>query len=434
MLGNRWLLLILVAYLALTSLYNLTTPILETPDAVWHYAYVRQLAFKRELPVVDAEGVAPYRHEGLQPPLYYAIGALWIGWMNPDEASNLPARNPYAQIGLPLAGSNDNRNAFLDAPGLVNPLSGGSVAIHILRFYSTLLGAGTVLLTYLSAREILLTWDSKVGPGNGAALLATAFVAFLPQFLFVSASVSNDNLAILLSHAAVWQTLVTMRAGLNAGRAAVLGVLVGLALVTKLNTITLIGLVGLGFAYVLFKTRQIKQVLIGGAIFAPLVLVISGWWYWRNFQLYGDPTTFARLAALVGERPAQPGLARWISAEFEGLRLSSWGIFGWFNILASPAFYSFFDILAMIGIIGLGVLIWRNRGLDLRFFLLPCWIVVVIFSLWRYSSEIVSSQGRLLFPALSAWAIMWSWGISALTPTRMRGLMQLAVPGIIVAV
>jgi hypothetical protein len=79
---RAWLFFTLAAFVALAALYSVTTPIFEAPDEVWHYAYIRQLALGHALPVVDAEGKAPYRHEGLQPPLYYAAGAPLIAWID----------------------------------------------------------------------------------------------------------------------------------------------------------------------------------------------------------------------------------------------------------------------------------------------------------------------------------------------------------------
>ncbi|MGE5263424.1 MAG: hypothetical protein ACM3S0_08595, partial [Acidobacteriota bacterium] len=153
--STRILLLLVVSiFVLLSSFYSLVTPILETPDEVWHYAYVRQLAVNHALPVVDTEGRAPYRHEGLQPPLYYAIGSLFIAWMPERELESMPAPNPYARIGEPRAVTNDNRNAFLHTADEQFPFHGTALAVHLLRFYSILLGALTVLVTFLLAREI----------------------------------------------------------------------------------------------------------------------------------------------------------------------------------------------------------------------------------------------------------------------------------------
>ncbi|HEX7587021.1 MAG TPA: glycosyltransferase family 39 protein [Anaerolineae bacterium] len=417
---RRFLLLIVVSFLGLGVLYGLTTPALETPDEVWHYAYVRQLAVHHELPVVDAEGKQPYRHEGLQPPLYYIIGSTLITWISERDLNQTPAPNPYARIGDPRAQSNDNRNAFLHPSDEGSIFQGANLAIHLLRLYSLLLGAGTVVLTYALAREVL--------PERPIiALGAAAFVAFLPQFIFISAAISNDNLATLLTVGTLWQLVRITRLGLTRTRIAVLGVLVGAALVTKLNTIALTPLVLIALAYVAKAKREWRSAIEGALIVAGIVALIAGWWYLRNLQLYGDLTTFSRLAGLVGERPRSLNFLRWFSAESEGLRLSLWGLFGWFNIMAAPPFYVLFDALAAVGLLGMVVALVRSRDLNIGLAILALWSVLIFFALWGYASIIITSQGRLLFPALPGWAILWCWGVSALIPSRARTWTMLGI-------
>ncbi len=410
--AHRLILLTLAGFCALAILYSVTTPIFETPDEVWHYAYVRELALNHRWPVVDAEGKAPYRHEGLQPPLYYLIGAPLIGWMDARDLA-MPAPNPFARIGEPQAATNDNRNAFVHTSDESFPFHGVALAVHLLRLYSILLGAMTVGLTFALARQVFP--DDLVKPW-GAAFV----VAFLPQFLFISSAINNDNLATLLTTAVLWQITKGLRLGMTRRRAVALGLLAGAALLTKLNTIALVGLISLALLYVAWRSRSwragVEELLIVGGITA----LIAGGWYWRNWMLYGDPTTWARLAVLVGERVQPLSFWRWVSAEGEGLRLSTWGVFGWFNIRAAPEFYLFFDALAVWGLVGVLVAFVRRRGLSIRLALLPLWCALIFASLWRYASIIVTSQGRLLFPALPALATLWAWGVFTGWPRRWR--------------
>lgn len=425
------LFLILVAFVALAGLYSVTTPIFETPDEVWHYAYVRQLALNHDLPVVDAEGKAPYRHEGLQPPLYYTAGAPLIGWLDAHELEQLLPPNPFARIGDPQASTNDNRNAFLHTADENFPYHGTALAVHLLRLYSILLGAGTVLFTYRLAREVfpdqpMVAW--------GAVL----FVAFLPQFLFISGAISNDNLATLLSVATLWHLARTLRRGLTTTRTITLGLLVAAGLLTKLTTIALLGMVCLVIFYVAWQKRDWRAAIVNMALAAGLAALLAGGWYIRNWLLYGDLTTWTRLVVLVGERVQPLSFWRWFTAEGEGLRLSLWGVFGWFNIRASPEFYAFYDALAAFGVAGMVVALATRRSLSLRLAILPLWCGLTFVALWSYASIVVTSQGRLLFPALPAAAILWSWGLFTLIPSRGRsgvvGLLGVSLTAIAVLV
>ena len=58
------------------------------------------------------------------------------------------------------------------------------------------------------AHFIWLSFNRLVLPARPTLALATAaFVAFLPQFLFISGAVTNDNLIILLSTLMIWLLL-----------------------------------------------------------------------------------------------------------------------------------------------------------------------------------------------------------------------------------
>lgn len=427
----RLLAALVAVFVVLASWYSFTNPILEAPDEHWHYQVVREIAVNHGLPVVQADAHQPFAHEGLQPPLYYLVGAALIAWMPPAELDRLPAPNPFARIGEPAAGTNDNRNAFVHTADAEFPFRGAALAIHLLRLYSVLLGAGTVIFTYLLARELLgdvtVEASRRLAPTTpfpahreAMALLAAAFVALLPQFLFISGAISNDNLAVFFSAAALWLVARLLRTGLSLRSGLVLGLLVGGALLSKLSTIALMGLVVLAMAYLALRTREWRAAIQFGIVVVVATVVVAGWWYLRNLQLYGELYPFTPIAALVGSRPTAPGLWQWLVSESEGLRLSTWGVFGWFNILAAPWFYRFFDALALLGAAGLVYAVVRRRLFSFGLALLPIWIVVCAVALWRYSSLIVSTQGRLLFPALPAWAVLWTFGLAALVPARLQ--------------
>jgi hypothetical protein len=418
----QWLCLIVAIFVGLGIAYNIATPIFETPDEVWHYAYVRELAIYHRLPVVDADGAQPYRHEGLQPPLYYAMGSVFISWMNGSDLESFPPPNPFARIGDPRAESNDNRNAFLHQSDDQFPLRGTTLAVHLIRLFSTLLGAITIVATFALAREL---FPQQITIALGAA----AFIALLPQFIFISSAISNDNLATALTASALYLIVRIARRGMNLSRVLVLGILVSAALLTKLTTIALSPLVLIVLAHSALKERNWRSIITNGAILAALVALIAGWWYFRNLFLYGDLTTFGRLAGLVGERPHPLSFWRWLTAEGEGLRLSTWGVFGWFNIRASSEFYFFFDGLALLGAIGIAIAIYARRNLSIGMGILALWCGLIVFSFWGYASNIITSQGRLLFPALPAWAIFWSWGIATLAPSRFRSWVVLGIAG-----
>ncbi len=152
---HRLLILLVAIFIALGAYYSFTTPLLESPDEVWHYQFVREVAVNHGLPVINTAIKQTFAHEGLQPPLYYVVGAALIAWMAPHELAQVPAPNPYARIGEPAFATNDNRNAFLHSSDESFPYHGVALAIHLIRLYSVLLAAATVIFTYLLAIESL---------------------------------------------------------------------------------------------------------------------------------------------------------------------------------------------------------------------------------------------------------------------------------------
>ncbi|MCI0474796.1 MAG: glycosyltransferase family 39 protein, partial [Anaerolineales bacterium] len=438
-----FLLAILIAFVALGAYYSFSAPLFESPDEVWHYAYIREIATRRGFPVMQVGVEQAWAQEGTQAPLYYLLGAPLIVWINPADLEILPAPNPFARIGEPQAATNDNRNAFLHTPDEAFPWRGTALAVHLLRLYSVALGALTVGLTFALAREIF-------PEPRSLALLAASFVAFLPQFLFIGSSINNDNLATTFSTAVLWQLARTIRRGLTIRRALILGVLAGGALLTKFNTITLVPLALFVIFFITVPKRAWRTAFFSASAFVLVVALIAGWWYARSFALYGDPSGLSLIINLIGERSAQMNIARWFLAENEGLRFSTWGVFGWMNVLAAPAFYWFYDLLALAGIAGMIVAVVSLRGAHperseakskdratkqspladgglLRRFaarndtqpaLLALWCAITVAALVYYNRALPAAQGRLLFPALAAFAVLWARGIVALVPAR----------------
>ena len=132
----------------------------------------------------------PWAQEGSQPPLYYLTAAGLTGWIDTADYEQVTLRNPFARIGVP--GATDNVNLMAHPPGQSPAQGGTALAVYLIRWLSILMGTATVYLTWRLAGAAV--------PGRPAvALLAAALVAFNPMMLFISASVNNDNLLMLLA-------------------------------------------------------------------------------------------------------------------------------------------------------------------------------------------------------------------------------------------
>jgi len=98
----RCVAVILVAYLALSLIYNVVVPIFEAPDEPQHFMFVKHLADGKGLPVQGEAANSAWAQEGSQPPLYYLAGALLISGIDTNDVDTLLWVNPHANMGVPL--------------------------------------------------------------------------------------------------------------------------------------------------------------------------------------------------------------------------------------------------------------------------------------------------------------------------------------------
>ncbi len=413
--GGRWLARLLLIYLMVGGSYSVLNPLFEAPDEVWHYEYVRWLVEGHGLPTPEEVGGAPWHQEGSQPPLYYALAALLTAPIPTEDASQVIRYNPHAAMGDPQAV--DNRNVMLHGAAEAWPWQGTVLAVHVARLFSLLLGAITVLTTWATAR--LLLHD------EAAALLAAAFVAFNPQFLFLSASVNNDNLVTTLSALVLWRALLLLERGELRPRAALVdGALVGAAALSKLSGLLTVLPLAAAMTWVAWRRRSWRAFLLVGLCAAGAALLVGGWWYWRNWQLYGDPLGLPAMFAVLPQRTHPPGMGE-LFLEWKGVWRSFWAVFGWFNVTVPDGLYLFYATLTVGGVVGWLFRLHRQRtsltvGAKARWGLLSGWVALLLLALWRWA-QMRYPQGRLLFPALSAIAVLlaagWTW---FLPPLRRR--------------
>ncbi|MCA1554664.1 MAG: glycosyltransferase family 39 protein, partial [Chloroflexi bacterium] len=384
--ASRALVLLLSAYLALGTYYSLITPLFEAPDESSHFFVVREIVEHGGLPVQPLGTLERWHQEGSQPPLYYLLGAALTFWTDASDWRAFVEPNPYAVQGDPLALG--NRNVYLHSARDELPWQGTVLAVHVLRLVSLLVGALSVVSTFALARTL-------VPAQPFVAVGAAAFHVFLPQFLFISSAVNNDALATLLGGAVLWQSARVLRGAHAQHDSLMLGALVGLAALTKLSGLAF-GLLAL--AAVLLPPRLWRERLRDCVVVALMAALIAGWWYARNFILYGDPTGLNRMLAIVGTRNPAPDLWQLLD-ESEGLRLSFFGVFGWFSVLLPTWLYEVYELTLLIALLGIGIGLVLGR-VGWRVLILPALaIVLVLVGVLRWGTLTPGLQGRLLFPA-----------------------------------
>lgn len=435
---GRGLPVLLALFMLLAGIYSIVVPPFETPDEIWHMAFVQHVASGQGLPVSAPNTAALWRQQGVQSPLYYLAAAGLTAWVDQSDFPAIYARaNPHAAIGRPDA--TVNRNYLVHKHDEAWPWHGAILALHLARFFSVLLGALTLWAVYRTLALIV---------GASAALLGAAFVGFIPQFVFISAAVSNDNAINALVALVLWRVvlLLTSRPTLTGSAYdrswVILGVLLGLALLTKLSALGLVAVTGVALVIVAWRQREaqarVRLLIRGALIIGAPALTLSGWWFVRNWLLYHDLLAWNVWQANILLRVA-PADWRTILGEMESLERSFWGLFGWLNLPYPTWIYAVLRALE-IGI-GLGLLLalvdsWRARRYaktttqgtlneerardsaftafsaktpsiqHSAFILLLLWLALLIFSWLRFMVIAPAAQGRYFFPAAPALALL----------------------------
>ena len=386
---------ILVVYLALAAAYARLTPAWNNPDEPAHYIYVAHIAETGTLPVLahgdwDPDRLEPLikshfppgsaidflRYESWQPPLYYLLAAPVYG-LAPDNP-------PFARL----------------------------QALHV---FNILLGAATLGLTYLVARDVFdCPW---LGLATAGVLLG------VPMFAATSAAINNDNLANVIG-AALTLLLVRLVGSPRAGYGSALGVgvVIGLGVLTKL---TVGYFLPLALLTVGVRARRSGDGLSRAAreslvLLAGLMLVMSPWLV-RQGLTYGWDDLLAKHRhdeVLIGR--AFPSFEpSYLEAWGDRLFRSAWALFGWMQIPTSEKLYQLWSAVCQVALVGVAVeLVARPRGRTLLLLGVAGGALATIFY-YNVTTD-VQPQGRFLFVALAAMVSLVALGWSALLPPRAR--------------
>jgi hypothetical protein len=438
------LLIILTLYLVLGITYSLATPLGEGPDEPGHIAFIAFLNEQHRLPRHgDSQG--PLAQQIKHPPLYYAVGALATAWADLDGLWFRP--NPHFSTNIEHAPS---PAAHQHLPGEQFPYAEPYLALRIVRWLTVLAGLFAVAATYAVARAV---WPDAPHLAWGSA----AVIAFLPQFLFMQGMVNNDGLVNVLAALAL---LAAVRIALGGARRAdmvALGLVLGLGLLTKLTFVALVAVGGLAVLSAAYR-MQSARVLARAALYTGLpMLLIAGWWFARNLWLNGDLLGWGGWMAVTGDLRREPLLAD-LPQYFVQQIQSFWGRFGWMSVPLPETLYTLLEWLMAVAAAGLILLVvrsaWRrwNRlggSVDPRdevdvhetdratapttdflgtpdsrwgFALLVATVVLVYASVFRllFTFDLVVAQGRYLFTALPAMALLFTLGLAAWFPARLQ--------------
>ena len=223
--------------------WGLITPLFETPDEAGHVAYVQYVAEtgkppdreERPPPLLPARSAGCSTHsleggsarKGQSPPWYGDLPEA------PPAQWSTPGRTGSAAGGYTT--DTNNPPLYYYAAAAVYHLSPWTALpdrVHVLRLFSALLAALTVLFVFLFLRELMPStpWAWPVG---------ALAVAFQPMFGFTSSGVTSDTVLYAASAGIFYLFALSFRRGLTPRRGLALGLLAAVGLLSKINMLGL---------------------------------------------------------------------------------------------------------------------------------------------------------------------------------------------------
>lgn len=398
--------LVLAIFFFLGLCFNYYIPLWSPPDEERHFIYCEYLAQNHKLPEYSLNASGNFVHMAFHPPLYYLLGALFF---------------------VHDRGLLEEEITINDGPGFNNithprgewgaAYSGKVRTAYLLRLFSLALSGITLYLIYL----LCLT----VYPGDNIFATATAlFVATIPQFLQISASISNETLSTTLSTAYLLALLYYLRAPFKTKWLVLSGILLGLCLMARTFSIFYIPVTVcfLCWIYARHKKTLIKSLC---TIFG-MAISVSGWWYLRNWLKFDDPLFSKTVEKVDNWHLLQPLVnLKYIIFLIKKTFATFFGGFGSMQFTIPDYHFAFYGALLFIGGCGLLLLIKKNgtpfqsQALVLLFFALGGCLSLYAYLNCKYLGY---SLGRYLFVIIGPIVVFIYTGLRALIPPSKKNI------------
>ncbi len=310
---NRFALLVLwLAFLIRGLFYVSVTPLWEGFDEPAHFSYIQHIA--------EGQGLFPNRDGHASQEIVLSVRLAPKPWMSivgfgptqeeywaleEADRNDLQARlhsiprHLRTVEGSHFYGDNRLENYQAQHPPLYyllmalpyRLLSSYNVVerVFAIRILSLLIASTVVFLAFRLANLVF---------GNAKISLAiTGILIFMPQLMMDVCRVGNDSLAIALFSSLMLVTIANPSGG--HGKSLLIGILLGLGLLTKAYFLTAIP--AIPFVYLMRlnrRDRSLKKAVLSLAIVGLVATLLGGWWYVKNAIDLGAPLGSVESVAL----------------------------------------------------------------------------------------------------------------------------------------
>jgi len=408
---NKWLIILLVAFLIKGLVWMFITPIFQVPDENLHFGLIQYLGENNRFPAPKTS-----RHVSLElAKTAQAVNFNWmkshpvwqglpLDWQQQIKSIDFQARKTFSDY-QSMGGQKLPKAYSIIGAIVYKNFSQANFLwrFYALRFLSVVLGIITVYLSYLIAE---IFFKNKL-----LSFTVASLVAFQPMASVIFSSITYDSLSILTATTFLylaakfiqttkkkfqWLALIIALAGLIV-KSQLIGLsLVWLFLLTK-KQLKLLPLFLVIIFILSWQDHDIRQFLL----LIPEWLQGNNWHQINNyFSVYTKP--------LLAE------VFPWY-----------WGVFGWLEKVMPLVIYRVIKIISGLALIGIIVSRQFRRIRVLLIFSLIMALVIMVndFFIFSQSGANFGVQGRYFLPAIPAHMILLVFGLQALISKNYHNLL-----------
>ncbi len=395
---------------SLMVLYATLFPSYRAPDEPEHVDLVVHMSREFSYPAYDglylseqtaeSKSVARFGYLGLVSAEVAARGDRpSFEDLGSTQASEVPNRMPqHPPLYYALMGALLRIATFVGAGSL--PFD---ATVWLLRIFTACLVAAIPVLAYVAT--VRLTGSRSAG------VAATIVPLAIPQFTHIGSSVNNDGLLILLSAALTVLVARVLRGDESTRTAVLIGIVTGLALITKAFALVFPFWIVLLYVIVWRRGMRWQTAMARITQVAAVAFAAGGWWWFRNLVVFGRlqsslPAYDDSIDSFV-TRPLwwTSRFAVWITESF-------WGWMGWFEAKL-PVVVIGAATLIVVATLLAAIVDWRNRCSIKRsealYLLSPTLLIGAIvvqrsYAVYADTGVTRGIQGRYFFPLIIALA------------------------------
>ena len=454
---QKFVITLSLLFLVKQIVFVLAFPAFTGHDEVAHYAYLRVFATEGRIPKIPelddwreryATG-ADTGEDRIPGELYRYCRYVTQDWFCDPRDSRIGEHGPpavhlageYYPSGWIYTANHPPLYYVLMTPiYLLTESASPATQLYVLRFAAVPFGLLTVLLAFLTVRLIFPT-------DRFLSVVVPTFVAFQTQVSYEAAMLNNDVVGITTYSLVLYLIVRGVRDRFPKRLCVMLGIALGLAVLTKSTALTAVGIVGLA-VLLRMGIKDIRALLERGVLIGIPLAVLVAPWYLYMYATYENFSALEQIKALQYwnyQRDDAPGFFSLLfDVDFAEFRfMETWGEFGWRLIRLSRTMMWAIGLPLLVCLVGLilyGFSILRGRAssendpvehpaawqkLSLLLMVIAC--VVAYLAIIQFGTEFSLTQARYFFPVVNAVAILLALGLRTLIPIRYHPFGQGAV-------